>query len=210
MRGIAETLLAGPLKPTLRARGVYTIFPSPEPTGLGQGGGHTDTVCHPLCFMAYLADAPPRNGGFTLWPVRRIATPSLVPPRAGKLTAALVLQGSHRIMFRAHHTRTNWGPINEPDEPHVLGEMGTSNRVYSELLAHCKETITPWECCGSAGDGRLALPSLPSPPRSLMEAMCCASQSSSGTEGWSTLQEFTRARTSAWRRRGNGRTTSPC
>ena len=163
MRGIAETLLAGPLKPTLRARGVYTIFPSREPTGLGQGGGHTDTVCHPLCFMAYLADAPPRNGGFTLWPVRRIATLPLCRPVRAKLTAAWVLQGSHRIMFRAHHTRTNWGPINEPDEPHVLGEMGTSNRVYSELLAHCKETITPWECCGSAGDGRLA--PLPCPRR---------------------------------------------
>ena len=67
VRGIAEKLLRGPLKPTRRARGVYTVFPTAEPTGLGQGGGHTDTVAHPLCFMAYLQDAPPRNGGFTLW-----------------------------------------------------------------------------------------------------------------------------------------------
>ena len=67
VRGIAEKLLAGPVKPTRRARGVYTIFPTPEATGLGQGGGHTDTVAHPLCFMAYLWDAPPRNGAFTLW-----------------------------------------------------------------------------------------------------------------------------------------------
>ena len=37
VRGIAESLLAGPVKPTRRARGVYTIFPTVEPTGLGHG-----------------------------------------------------------------------------------------------------------------------------------------------------------------------------
>lgn len=95
VRGIAEILLAGPIKPTRRARGVYTIFPTVEPTGLGQGGGHTDTVAHPLCFMAYLADAPPRNGAFTLWP------------------------GSHKIMFRAHHQRTNWSPIDADEQAYT-------------------------------------------------------------------------------------------
>ena len=25
-------------------------------------------MAHPLCFMAYLEPAEPRNGGFTLWP----------------------------------------------------------------------------------------------------------------------------------------------
>eukprot|EP01051_Picozoa_sp_SAG22_P012305 SAG22_NODE_1265_length_4958_cov_61.157440_3_plen_367_part_00 len=88
VRQVAEQLLAGPVKPSVRARGVYTIFPAADPdaTEAGAGGasgstppssrpftparlgGHTDTMAHPLCFMAYLEPAAPRCGGFTLWP----------------------------------------------------------------------------------------------------------------------------------------------
>eukprot|EP01052_Picozoa_sp_SAG31_P013931 SAG31_NODE_850_length_11521_cov_47.558396_11_plen_266_part_00 len=83
VRGIAAQLLASPLKPTVRARGVYTLFPASDPGQTAAAGnaaastrpatpaklsGHTDTMAHPLCFMAYLEDAHPRNGGFTVWP----------------------------------------------------------------------------------------------------------------------------------------------
>ena len=91
VRRVARALL-GDLKASERTRGVYALFP----TKGRQGGAstdapplapHTDQVCQQLNACAYLADVPPRNGGFTVYP------------------------GSHKVMFHAHKYAANWSPL---------------------------------------------------------------------------------------------------
>ena len=90
VRAVAESLL-GDLRPSTRTRGVYALFPAgPDgaaPRDADALGPHTDQVCQQLNVCAYLADVPPRNGGFTLYP------------------------GSHKVMFRAHRHAANWSPL---------------------------------------------------------------------------------------------------
>lgn len=63
VRAIAERML-GPLRPTLRTRGVYTIFPSDKqqrkPLAGSSLGPHNDSVCQQLNLMCYLEDVGPR------------------------------------------------------------------------------------------------------------------------------------------------------
>jgi hypothetical protein len=66
VRAIAEQML-GPLRPSLRTRGVYSIFPSEErqskPLSGASLGPHNDNVCQTLNVMCYLEDCGPRCGG---------------------------------------------------------------------------------------------------------------------------------------------------
>ena len=101
VRRVAQALL-GDLRASERTRGVYALFPttprqsgSPNTThGLGP---HTDQVCQQLNACAYLADVPPRNGGFTAYP------------------------GSHKRMFHAHRYAANWSPL--PAYREILGKV---------------------------------------------------------------------------------------
>jgi hypothetical protein len=66
--------MLGPLLPSSRTRGVYTIFPSAagqarEISGR-QHGPHNDGVAQTLNVMCYVSDVGARCGGFTLWPGR--------------------------------------------------------------------------------------------------------------------------------------------
>ena len=91
VRRVAQALL-GDLRASERTRGVYALFPTtPRPSRSANAthglGPHTDRVCQQLNACAYLADVPPRNGGFTVYP------------------------GSHKRMFRAHRYAANWSPL---------------------------------------------------------------------------------------------------
>ena len=95
VRSVAEALLGDELRPSVRTRGVYAVFPTTDPSEPGgksrlRGsflGPHIDQVCQQLNVCAYLDDVAPRNGGFTVYP------------------------GSHRLMFRAHEYESNWSPL---------------------------------------------------------------------------------------------------
>lgn len=90
VRRVAQALL-GELKASERTRGVYALFPTKgrqdASTGASPLTPHTDQVCQQLNACAYLADVPPRNGGFTVYP------------------------GSHKAMFHAHKYAANWSPL---------------------------------------------------------------------------------------------------
>lgn len=91
VRGVAQALL-GDLKASERTRGVYALFPTNQQQGSASTGTsalspHTDQVCQQLNACAYLADVPPRNGGFTVYP------------------------GSHKAMFQTHKYAANWSPL---------------------------------------------------------------------------------------------------
>ncbi len=120
VQAVAEALLGENLRPNVRTRGVYALFPTMDPadpngkkrlrgTSLGP---HSDQVCQQLNACAYLDDVAPRNGGFTLYP------------------------GSHKIMFQAHKYESNWSPLQsyndsmqkviEDIEPvELIGEKGS-------------------------------------------------------------------------------------
>eukprot|EP01051_Picozoa_sp_SAG22_P012304 SAG22_NODE_1265_length_4958_cov_61.157440_2_plen_82_part_00 len=59
-------------------------------------------------------------------------------------------------MFKAHHQRTNWSPIDEPGIPYSPAAPGKAGagRVYTEALAKCKKEIVPVEVTGGAGTVR--------------------------------------------------------
>ena len=69
VRAIATAML-GPLRDSLRTRGVYAIFPSQEKQERELSGKllgpHNDNICQQLNVMCYLEDCGPRCGGFTL------------------------------------------------------------------------------------------------------------------------------------------------
>ena len=101
VRRVAGALL-GDLRASERTRGVYALFPTTPrhdgPASAAHGlGPHTDQVCQQLNACAYLADVPPRNGGFTVYPT------------------------SHKRMFRAHRYAANWSPL--PTYRDILGRV---------------------------------------------------------------------------------------
>ena len=101
VRRVAQALL-GDLRASERTRGVYALFPTtPRQSGSAKAthglGPHTDQVCQQLNACAYLADVPPRNGGFTAYP------------------------GSHKRMFHAHRYAANWSPL--PAYREILGKV---------------------------------------------------------------------------------------
>lgn len=95
VRRVATALLGEDLRPSVRTRGVYAVFPTRNPADPNgekrlRGaslGPHTDQVCQQLNACGYLDDVAPRNGGFTIYP------------------------GSHKIMFQAHKYESNWSPL---------------------------------------------------------------------------------------------------
>ena len=119
VRHIAAHLLSADLRESTRTRGVYALLPKRrtseekmEYVRTRALGPHTDRVCQQLNVCTYLDSVPPRGGGFTVYP------------------------GSHKIMFQAHETESNWSPTPE----------------FRDAIAHVRETITPVEFAGEAGD----------------------------------------------------------
>lgn len=119
VRSVAEALLSDGLRPSIKTRGVYALFPTRNPadpsgekrlrgTSLGP---HTDQVCQQLNACAYLDDVPSRSGGFTVYP------------------------GSHKLMFHAHETESNWSPLPS----------------YDDLMRNVVAEIEPLELIGDKG-----------------------------------------------------------
>lgn len=67
VRRVAEQLLAAPLAPSRRVRGVYAVFPLP-PGVPGRLGPHSDNQAAELSAMVFTHRVAARRGGFTLWP----------------------------------------------------------------------------------------------------------------------------------------------
>ncbi len=92
---VAHAMLAPRLRPMMRMRGVYPVFPTRDPDDPGgtqriRGqalGPHTDEVCQQLNVCLYLQDVGPRNGGFTVYP------------------------GSHARIYAAHAHAANYSPL---------------------------------------------------------------------------------------------------
>ena len=119
VRKIATQLLGPELRPSTRTRGVYAVLPRKLNEAERQSrinakslGPHCDRVCQQLNVCTYLENVPPRGGGFTIYP------------------------GSHKIMFQAHETESNWSP--RPD--------------FRDYLREAVSTITPVELVANAGD----------------------------------------------------------
>lgn len=120
VRDVAQALL-GDLRTSERTRGVYALFPTtPARSASAKAthglGPHTDQVCQQLNACAYLADVPPRNGGFTLYP------------------------GSHRRMFRAHRYAANWSPL--PAYRDIIGKV--VDEIQPWELAGAKGDVIFW------------------------------------------------------------------
>ncbi|MCZ6869759.1 MAG: phytanoyl-CoA dioxygenase family protein [Gammaproteobacteria bacterium] len=124
VRAVAEVLLGEDLRPSVRMRGVYAVFPTKDPADPSGKrrlsgaslGPHTDQVCQQLNAAAYLDDVSPRSGGFTVYP------------------------GSHKRMFQAHEYESNWSPL--PSYHDVMNKVVEDIEPY-ELVAE-KGSVIFW------------------------------------------------------------------
>ena len=67
VRAVAEQLIGPPVRRARRVRGIYSVLPRPPAVG-GRLGPHADRQASQLGCMVLANDAPPRCGGFTIWP----------------------------------------------------------------------------------------------------------------------------------------------
>ena len=124
VRAVARALLGEDLRPSVRTRGVYAVFPTrdaTDPSGRKRLRGtslgpHADQVCQQLNACGYLDDVAPRSGGFTVYP------------------------GSHKIMFQAHKYESNWSPL--PSYREAMREVVEDIEPY-ELIAD-KGSVIFW------------------------------------------------------------------
>lgn len=94
VRRLVQQFIGNTVKPTEKARGIYTIFPSADPGTLHL---HRDTHPFQLGMFVYLTEVPPRGGGYT------------------------VLPGSHRAVY--HSMQSEFHDEAGPDHEVVMAKL---------------------------------------------------------------------------------------
>ena len=67
VRACVKQFIGPAIRSNSRVRGIYVVLPK-APSAEGSLGPHVDHAAAQLCAMVFIAQTPPRTGGFTIWP----------------------------------------------------------------------------------------------------------------------------------------------